>query len=197
MPTELTAAPFKHEQQFPYGLEHPRTWAPPRSRPIVPVTASPHPIPQTSHSPPVMQWASFGGVGIPPTGPARLIDCVPKRVLPNGVRNPWAPYDGSAYRPSSDRVENRAISGSLGTGGMIPAPVAPVAPSSWGGGMAPTVLPSGSVAARGSMMGGTELRVVLIWVIYPTQLPRQDDSVDPLRLEGGSMQITRDLLLRT
>jgi hypothetical protein len=47
-------------------------------------------------------------------------------------------------------------------------------------------------------MGGTELRVVLIWVIYPTQLLRQEDSVDPLRLEGGgSRRTTHDLLLRT
>ncbi|RSH83927.1 hypothetical protein EHS25_005171 [Saitozyma podzolica] len=164
MPTELTAAPFKHEQQFPYGLEHPRTWTSPLVRPIAPIPApthltltppqASHTPPETSHSPPVMQWASFGGVGIPPTGPARLIDCAPNRVLPNGVRNPWAPYDGAAYRPSTDRVENQAISGSFtGTGGMIPAPVAPVAPNSWGGGRAPTVLPSGSVVGGGSSIG--------------------------------------------
>ena len=51
---------------------------------------------------------------MPATGPARSIDCLPRaypyhgggRVLPGGLRNPWAPYSGETYFPASEAAEN-------------------------------------------------------------------------------------------
>ncbi|KAL7420345.1 hypothetical protein Q5752_005315 [Cryptotrichosporon argae] len=70
MPTDLTPAPFRAEQQFPYGLSHPTFYA--------------------GHAP-----AS--------SGPARLSACLapaPGDVMPNGVRNPYAPWGGETYVPA-------------------------------------------------------------------------------------------------
>ncbi|ORX35047.1 hypothetical protein BD324DRAFT_652764 [Kockovaella imperatae] len=59
--------------------------------------------------------AMMGGwSSMPATGPARSIDCLPRqypyhnggRILPGGLRNPWAPYSGETYAPASDGAEN-------------------------------------------------------------------------------------------
>lgn len=99
MPTEVTPAPFRYEQQLPHGLEHPRTYA--------------NIHPGWSH-PPIM----------PSTGPARAIQCVPHslpaisqgpgRVFANGMRNPWAPYANEGYQPASEHL--RAMHGGIGSG---------------------------------------------------------------------------------
>jgi hypothetical protein len=72
------------------------------------------------------------GEFMPRSGPARAIDCLPapNKCLPNGLRNPWAPYAGETYQPVSVAVANRqmhqATGGSLmlgdGGGGSVITP---------------------------------------------------------------------------
>jgi hypothetical protein len=79
MPTEVTPAPFRYQQQYPLALEHPRTF------------------------PSLYSSSSFPS-SISPTGPVRAVDCLPGpgKVLPNGMRNPWAPYAGETYSPAHE-----------------------------------------------------------------------------------------------
>jgi hypothetical protein len=143
MPTEVTFAPFKNEQQLPFALEKH-------------CTSSSVP----SSSPKMFLGPALHHPGlVPPTGPARLAECVPNKVLPNGIRNPWAPYEGQGYRPAAVGAENRAMNaltgwmgGAGGTGGMGGGAMGPIAHSYAGN--PPTVLPSGSVAGGGSVFGG-------------------------------------------
>ncbi|EIW72949.1 hypothetical protein TREMEDRAFT_59108 [Tremella mesenterica DSM 1558] len=109
MPTDVSPAPFRYQQQLPHGLEHPNAYA-------LMGQAQSH------------GWASLpplgGGAGVPPTGPARAVDCLagtPRNVLPNGMRNPWAPYQGETYRPASDMIEGQAFGPELPGSGIYPA----------------------------------------------------------------------------
>ena len=55
------------------------------------------------------------------TGPARAIDCVPGRVKPNGLVNPWARYGGETYTPSSEvaaNIQANSYAGGNGGGGL-------------------------------------------------------------------------------
>lgn len=85
------------------------------------------------------------GAGMPGTGPARAIDCLPgpNKCLPNGLRNPWAPYAGEPYVPSHVGTNNRQIIGGSVAGGSM-----------YGGGMSALGAPVGggmSVIAPGSV----------------------------------------------
>ena len=53
----------------------------------------------------------IAGSHMPGSGPARAVDCLPapNHCLPNGLRNPWAPYSGGSYQPASAAVTHRQI----------------------------------------------------------------------------------------
>lgn len=72
--------------------------------------------------------------------PAPPVARQPGSVLPNGVRNPWAPYEGGSYIPSSEGVANRlageyagagTVIGSLGGMGAGGSVIAPAASMAW------------------------------------------------------------------
>lgn len=58
---------------------------------------------------------------MPGTGPARAIDCLPgpNKCLPNGMRNPWAPYNGETYLPGNVGTANRQFMGGSMAGGSM------------------------------------------------------------------------------
>ena len=58
---------------------------------------------------------------MPATGPVRAIECLPEpnQVLPNGMRNPWAPYAGETYRPAADAAVNQQMGRSAGIGSVV------------------------------------------------------------------------------
>ena len=70
------------------------------------------PTPKAAYTP--LPMLMGGWSSMPATGPARSIDCLPRaypyhgcgRVLPGGLRNPWAPYSGETYFPASEAAEN-------------------------------------------------------------------------------------------
>ena len=107
MPTEVTPAPFKYAQMLPTGLEyqdalrgsHAREgWA---SLPPLGPASLPSLIP-----------------GIPPSGPARASECMSIQrggrgdILPNGMRNPWAPNAREACDPASEAYGPSAVAAS-------------------------------------------------------------------------------------
>ncbi|WVQ82611.1 hypothetical protein IAT38_004742 [Cryptococcus sp. DSM 104549] len=67
-------------------------------------------------------WSSMPGSG--PARAAEIIPCnrAPGSVMPNGLRNPWAPYSGGTYKPSAaaaaQRQENQ-IAGGTAYGGSV------------------------------------------------------------------------------
>lgn len=63
-------------------------------------------------------YAPIGPCFIPPTGPARVLDCVPNRCLPNGLRNPWALYAGESYNPSSEAAAHIQAGHYVGAGSV-------------------------------------------------------------------------------
>ena len=90
----------------------------------------------------------------PSTGPARAIDCVqPGRVRPNGMTNPWAPYGGETYTPSSEVAVNIQARSFPGGGGSVPGSYQSMVGSRVRGAsvIAPTSTGSGSLAG-GSIM---------------------------------------------
>ncbi|KAK1921344.1 hypothetical protein DB88DRAFT_98682 [Papiliotrema laurentii] len=98
------------------------------------------------------------------TGPARLSDCLPgpNRCLPNGLRNPWAPYAGATYLPSSVAAANMqatSVGGMsvLGGGGGAGSVISPRSLNPMGGSViAPTAAGGsayGSVISRPGLGG--------------------------------------------
>ncbi len=107
MPTEVSVAPFRYEQQFPLSLEHPRTWAVRGPRPI-------------------HQFGPNNALGLFAANPPSVVSSSstapqPGQILPNGVRNPWAPYEGGSYIPSSEGVADRLAGEYAGAGTVIHA----------------------------------------------------------------------------
>ncbi|ORY27312.1 hypothetical protein BCR39DRAFT_599414 [Naematelia encephala] len=65
----------------------------------------------------------YGSSLVPPTGPARVTECAQPRavgqILPNGIRNPWAPYAGDTYVPfpeSPRKTQQNQYQHGLGVG---------------------------------------------------------------------------------
>ncbi|OCF60078.1 hypothetical protein L486_02752 [Kwoniella mangroviensis CBS 10435] len=103
---------------------------------VTPTPIHPHSLPPVSYH---RGWSPM-----PSTGPARVIDILPPKphmpgsVLPNGLRNPWAPYSGETYIPASESVMamRNQVGGSVIAGGgrsMVGRSV--IAPSFAGSGM--------------------------------------------------------------
>lgn len=148
MPTETTVAPFRYEEQLGGGFGHPS---------------------RHMHAGP-----AWGG-SMPPTGPARIADCVAQvpgsgRILPNGLRNPWAPHAGETYQPAAVAATNMQMNRSIAGGGVSingsmaggygPGSIAPsyqggggtmIAPRSLAGGSVATGLSAGSYGTAGGM----------------------------------------------
>lgn len=115
MPTELTVSPFRIYQQLPIALEHPipfdKIFGEGKQAPAhhyasgrVPHSYNQHSgmqqggYPMMPQGPPTMQS------GMPPTGPARMAECVPNSIMPSGMKNPWTAYSGETYVPNSQKV---------------------------------------------------------------------------------------------
>lgn len=133
MPTDVTPAPFRNEQNFPYAIErnfsgpHPG-WA---AQSLPAYHQAPRLMPVSSHSPPYTV-RPIGPIDRPP----RAIDCLtyqpepipgigtgPGTCLPNGLRNPWAPYNGETYRPAAEGAAARQIHAlNAGMGGVAGQP---------------------------------------------------------------------------
>ncbi|KAI9633137.1 uncharacterized protein MKK02DRAFT_29037 [Dioszegia hungarica] len=135
MPTEVSPAPFRYHQRYPISLEHPAAFKrmfgsnspagqgparqmnmglhqyqhphqhslhPPQQQqqqqyqPPAPPSYSGHPPPFLPPSLPMPHPLSGTGVGIA------------NQVLPNGTRNPWAPYAGETYIPSGEKSDRMA-----------------------------------------------------------------------------------------
>ncbi|WVW81344.1 hypothetical protein I302_103335 [Kwoniella bestiolae CBS 10118] len=107
----------------------------------MPINVTPTPI--HPHSLPPISYHR-GCSPMPTTGPARVIDILPPKphmpgsVLPNGLRNPWAPYSGETYIPASENVvamqnHNQMGGGSIIAGGRSGRSM--IAPSFAGSGM--------------------------------------------------------------
>jgi len=98
---------------------------------------------------------------MPGTGPARAIDCLPEppgpnKCLPNGLRNPWLPYSGETYVPSSVNAINQQINAGSINGARSFGGRSVIAPSR---GVASVIAPhslSGSVMSYTSSTMGRE-----------------------------------------
>ncbi|ODN73887.1 hypothetical protein L202_07404 [Cryptococcus amylolentus CBS 6039] len=113
---------------------------------------------EVTPSPQTMMSRAFlhpGWSSLPPTGPVRAVECVPRSqapnsVMSNGLRNPWAPYGGETYSPSAQagaiRSEQRFAGADSGAGmSMVGSVVGgrPRAMSSvMGGGGGSVIVPS-------------------------------------------------------
>ncbi|WRT63289.1 uncharacterized protein IL334_000193 [Kwoniella shivajii] len=93
---------------------------------VTPTPRHPHSFPPVAYRP---GWSMM-----PSPGPARMIDILPPRpnmpgsIAPNGLRNPYAPYAGEGYIPSStnalamhSQLGSSIIGGSIGGSMIVPS----------------------------------------------------------------------------
>jgi hypothetical protein len=160
MPTDVTPAPFRNQQNFPFAIE--RNYSAPPAGWVSNSLPAYHSAPPMLGLPGVPTHAPLAVHNQPYLGPINrppgIASCIapnppgPNSCMPNGVRNPWAPYQGETYRPAAEGAENRQMyAANMGSNGLV----IPGGDGGGGGGYAGGVaggLGGSAIAPRGKSM---------------------------------------------